>query len=251
MPRPGHITPLAANRPPLLLTSLADLPSTADVLLLDQFGVLHDGRTPYPGTVEAVRSLAESGRTLIVLSNSSLRADAALAKLQTLGFDRSWFAGGAVTSGEVAHDRLLNRPGAWWRALGHRVLHVTWGARGAVSLDGLGLTLADAASADFILAHGTEAMAQTDGSLSVTSLDGIKAVLRVAAARTPPPPFLCANPDLVTVDGGELRVMPGTLAAFYKDICGGDATVVLLGKPGRDIYSAALARVRTPPPPPA
>ena len=46
---------------------------------------------------------------------------------------------GAITSGEVTHARLSQRPGPFWQQLGQRCLHLTWGARGAVSLTGLGL----------------------------------------------------------------------------------------------------------------
>lgn len=42
-------------------------------ILLDQFGVLHDGRKPYPGAIEAVTALADSGRSVLIISNSSRR----------------------------------------------------------------------------------------------------------------------------------------------------------------------------------
>ena len=43
-------------------------------VLLDQYGVLHDGQKAYPGAVAAVEALAAAGRKLLVLSNSSRRA---------------------------------------------------------------------------------------------------------------------------------------------------------------------------------
>ena len=55
-----------------------------------------------------------------------------------MGFDAADFAG-VVTSGEVTHRHLAERPGPFWQCLGRRCLHFTWGARGAVSLDGLDL----------------------------------------------------------------------------------------------------------------
>ena len=42
-------------------------------ILLDQFGVLHDGQNPYPGAIEAVTALADSGRSVLIISNSSRR----------------------------------------------------------------------------------------------------------------------------------------------------------------------------------
>ncbi|GFH16348.1 uncharacterized protein HaLaN_12746, partial [Haematococcus lacustris] len=76
-----------------------------------------------------------------------------------MGFPAHCFKG-ALTSGEMAHRCLALRPSPWWQALGHRVLHLTWSGRGPVSLQGLGLqVVAEPEEADFILAHGTEALA--------------------------------------------------------------------------------------------
>ena len=55
-----------------------------------------------------------------------------------MGFNAQDFVG-VVTSGEVTHQHLLERPTPSWQQLGHRCLHFTWGSRGAVSLEGLGL----------------------------------------------------------------------------------------------------------------
>lgn len=62
----------------------------------------------------------------------------ALGKLQAMGFPKEAFAG-AITSGEVAHNALLHREGKFWQNLGDRCIHLTWGARGSISLEGLGL----------------------------------------------------------------------------------------------------------------
>lgn len=53
--------------------------STSECLqgvLLDQYGCLHDGQTPYTGAIEAVRTLAERGLRIVLLSNSSRREQA-------------------------------------------------------------------------------------------------------------------------------------------------------------------------------
>ena len=42
-------------------------------ILLDQFGVLHDGKTAYPSAIQAVQKLSQSGRKIVILSNSSRR----------------------------------------------------------------------------------------------------------------------------------------------------------------------------------
>ena len=62
-------------------------------VLLDQFGVLHDGKVAYPGAVDAVQRWAQAGVRVYILSNSSRRAAVALDKIESLGFAREWFAG--------------------------------------------------------------------------------------------------------------------------------------------------------------
>ena len=132
-------------------------------VLLDQFGVLHDGQKPYSGSIEAVKALAESGRKILIISNSSRSAppscrtsiyntstvrlvdelvnasagsSGALGKLEKMGFPKDAFYG-AITSGEVCHQALQNRPDEFYRGLGKRCVHITWGARGPVSLGDL------------------------------------------------------------------------------------------------------------------
>ena len=76
--------------------------------------------------------------------------------------------------------------------------------------------------ADFVLAHGTEALGRGDGLEPVPrSLEDMQELLAAAAKRQLP--LLVANPDFVTVDGDELRVMPGTFGGWYAEM-GGDVS---------------------------
>lgn len=121
------------------ISGLSNIAAKYEAVLLDQFGVLHDGRQTYSyRTVEAVRALASLGIKVFIISNSSRRSSGTIEKLKKLGFDPNWFSG-AVTSGDMAHIHLQHRPSPWWQGLGHRCIHFTWGSRGTISLDGLGL----------------------------------------------------------------------------------------------------------------
>jgi len=62
-------------------------------VLLDQFGVLHDGKQPYPQAVAAVKQLADAGKQVVILSNSSRRSGGTIGKLAKMGFEEAWFAG--------------------------------------------------------------------------------------------------------------------------------------------------------------
>eukprot|EP00873_Tetraselmis_striata_P044413 jgi/Tetstr1/464677/TSEL_009429.t1 len=225
--------------PPVVLSGVRELATRYKGVLLDQFGVLHDGKRPYPHALPAVRQMAEQGQRLLILSNSSRRAwsSGALGKLAAMGFEETAFVG-AITSGEVTHQSLANRSSPWWEALGSRCLHVTWGARGAISLEGLALQVTPKPNeAQFVLAHGTEAVGMGDGKApEPRSLAALKNLLQEAAGHKLP--MVVANPDIVTVSGSDLVTMPGTLAQWYDEF-GGE--VHLMGKPAPVIYEGAMA----------
>ncbi|PPR95785.1 hypothetical protein GOBAR_AA24883 [Gossypium barbadense] len=205
---------------------------------LDQFGVLHDGKQPYPGAISTLEKLATTGAKMVIISNSSRRASTTIEKLKNLGFDPSLFVG-AITSGELTHQYLQRRDNAWFAALGRSCIHMTWSDRGAISLEGLGLqVIENVEEADFILAHGTEALGLPSGLVRPMSLDGLEKILEHCATKKIP--MVVANPDFVTVEARALSIMPGTLAAKYEKL-GGE--VKWMGKPDKIIYESAMAMV--------
>lgn len=205
---------------------------------LDQFGVLHDGKQPYPGAISTLEKLKECGAKMVVISNSSRRSSVTLEKLKNLGFDSSIFAG-AITSGELTHQNLQRRDDSWFAFLGRSCIHMTWNERGAISLEGLGLQVVeDVHEASFILAHGTEAIGLCSGATLPMKLEGLEKILEECAARKIP--MVVANPDFVTVEARVLCDMPGKLAAKYEEL-GGE--VKWMGKPNKIIYNTAMEMV--------
>ncbi|KAG4180119.1 hypothetical protein ERO13_A10G146000v2 [Gossypium hirsutum] len=201
---------------------------------LDQFGVLHDGKQPYPGVISTLEKLATTGAKMVIISNSSRRASTTIEKLKNLGFDPSLFVG-AITSGELTHHYLQRRDNAWFAALGRSCIHMTWSDRGAISLEGLGLqVIENVEEADFILAHGTEALGLPSGLVRPMSLDGLEKILEHCATKKIP--MVVANPDFVTVEARALSIMP----AKYEKL-GGE--VKWMGKPDKIIYESAMAMV--------
>ncbi|KAK8960682.1 hypothetical protein KSP40_PGU013750 [Platanthera guangdongensis] len=194
--------------------------------LLDQFGVLHDGKKPYPGAITALKNLSNCGAKMIVISNSSRRASTTIEKLKELGFDPSLFLG-AVTSGELTHQYLQRRDDPWFSKLGRCCIHMTWCDRGAISLHGLGLEVVNGVDeADFILVHGTEALGLPSGDAQPMNIEDLEQILELCSRRRIP--MVVANPDFVTVEARALRIMPGTLGDKYEKL-GGE--VKWMGKP--------------------
>ncbi len=209
-------------------------------VLLDQFGVLQNGVEAYPGAVAAVRYLNEDcGLRILILSNSSRRSDGVLKNLEKKGFDIGCFEG-VVTSGEVTHQRLTERPDGFWKSR-KACVHFTWGERGAISLDDMGVDVVGrrVEDADFLLAHGTEGIGMPGGGeVEECSVDDMVGMLDGCVhGDGSSKPMVVANPDIVTVHGGDLRVMPGFIAKEYEER-GGE--VYRMGKPDPVIYEEAL-----------
>jgi HAD superfamily hydrolase (TIGR01459 family) len=195
--------------------------------VLDQWGVLHDGRQAYPGACETVRELGRRGKRLVVLSNSGRRATNSWRRLESLGFDPADFER-VVTSGEIAW-RMLAEPGRLPFAGPGRRCFLLTSENDRSFVEGLELTLVDTPeAADFVLAIGLD-------SASVT-LDDCRAL--ATALRRCGLPMICSNPDKVAVVPGGTGIAPGALAALYEEQ-GGE--VLWIGKPHRPIYDACLA----------
>ncbi|GAB4825864.1 hypothetical protein Ancab_008736 [Ancistrocladus abbreviatus] len=218
------------------IRQLAETQHFKHAWLLDQFGVLHDGKQPYPGAISTLEKLAATGAKMVVISNSSRRASVTVDKLRSLGFDPSLFVG-AITSGELTHQYLQRRDDDWFAALGRSCIHITWSDRGAISLEGLDLQVVEnVEEAEFILVHGTEALGAPLGSAIPKKLEDLEKILEKCADRKLP--MVVANPDYVTVEARALSIMPGTLAAKYEQL-GGE--VKWMGKPYKIIYESAMA----------
>jgi len=208
-------------------TGLGEIIGRFDLFLIDQFGVLHDGRAPYPGAVEALASIKRAGKTAIILTNSGKRAAPNTERLIELGFPRTTFDD-VVSSGEVGwHSIKDGRLGAPF-VRGARVYVI--GRRGDdYGLNGLDLRFTDnPALAEVILILGTDAPA--------TSLVDYRAILAPAALAGVP--ALGSNPDKLMHTSSGLQPAPGAIAEVFEQLGG---RVRLIGKPYPDIYRYALA----------
>jgi HAD superfamily hydrolase (TIGR01459 family) len=220
-----------------LATVFAASEGELEAVLLDQFGVLHDGRTAFPEALEAVRRLRAGGLKTAVLSNSGKRAQANAARLARLGFEPGLFDA-VLTSGELCRLRLREDLASGRLAPGARVLVVASGSD-ALPTEGLPLREAPAEEAELVLIAGRDPARR--------SLEEDLDRLRPAAFRGIR--CLCANPDLAIYgpdpDSGGAAPGAGALAAAYAEAGG---PVEWLGKPHAEIFRRALALLGDPDP---
>ena len=80
----------------------------------------------------------------------------------------------------------------------------------SISYQGLDLQVVDAAEeAEFVLAHGAEALGRSSGPPLEKSLQEIEQILECCAYKGIP--MIVANPDFVTVAASALCIMPGSV----------------------------------------
>ena len=211
---------------PQILKGLGSIAERYDAFILDQWGVLHNGRAPYPGVVEALEAMRRADKKICLLTNSGRRAQMNRDRLTEMGFPPASYDG-LITSGEAAWLGLRDRKDPRLHDLGTRALLITRDNDLEVVED-LHLSLtSDAATADFVYLSGVDSPPKT--------LDDYEPILRSAHAHGLP--MICSNPDRLAVSSDGLLIAPGTIAARYEEIGG---RVFYFGKPNRPIYEACL-----------
>jgi HAD superfamily hydrolase (TIGR01459 family) len=219
---------------PVLIGGLSDIAERFDHVLLDQWGVLHDGQRAIAGAPEAMRALRRAGKQVLVLSNSGKRAAANAARLAALGMPGDSYDA-IVTSGEACWRLLQRRDRPVFDRLGRRCLLVARGGDRSV-VEGLDFSLTGHVSdADFILVAGLDDSLADPEAWRPLWLEAITRGL----------PMICANPDLTMITASGLAPAAGRLAHLYEALGG---AVTYVGKPHAPIYEECLVLLGRPAP---
>lgn len=210
--------PSAADHP--ALSSVEQLVDQYDAFLLDQFGVIHDGKRAYPGAVDAVSLLQRSGKKVVIISNSSRRKGDTIKRLLSMGFgpceaEGSGSGSGSigskqdekvpisvVTSGDLVWQGLRDeRARQPFEDLGIRCFVFGNGEDDEEYVHSCGKVPSPISQADFILARGLFSMLGAGPDLLTKPAidytpDREAAALQAAMMRRPGGlPLLVANPD--------------------------------------------------------
>lgn len=209
-----------------VLSGLAEIAPRYDGYILDLWGVIHDGRTVYPGVIDALEHLGALGKPVVMLSNAPRRAWSLVHQMDAIGIPRGLY-GGVMSSGEAVHRELARRSDPWFADLGRRCYHL--GAESDLNLfEGLDLELVSAvAEAEFVVNSGPDHFA--------ASVEEYQPVLERMATRHLP--MICANPDIIVIHQGRAQICAGALAQFYETLGG---QVRSRGKPDPAIYADCL-----------
>ena len=209
-----------------LQRGIGEIAAAYDALILDLWGVVHDGVAPYPGVLDCLGRLAAAGKRVVILSNAPRTAERSAERLRAMGIGDGLYES-LITSGGTTREALARRDDPWFAALGRAYYYLGKDADDTL-LDGLDYgPAATPEDADFVLNTGL-AVAGDGRRLEVGDYD---AVLRRAAGLGLP--MVCANPDLAVISGGVREACAGALAEAYGTLGG---AVRCLGKPHAEVY---------------
>ncbi len=209
-----------------MINGLSEVIGNYDAVILDLWGVVHDGVTPYPNSVTAMKALKDAGIPVALLSNAPRRSSVVIARMEEMGIDRDLY-GPAVASGEIAYHQLRDRVDAWYAKLGRKVFRVG-PVRDHSMFEDQDVEVVDRLEdADWMLVTGPD-----DDNDPVSKYEDM---LHLAVSRDVP--MLCPNPDREVIRGGERIICAGAIAGRYEEL-GGD--VRWEGKPLASAYDFCL-----------
>lgn len=209
-----------------IISSLSEIAGEFDVAVLDQWGVLHNGREPYPRAIGALTSLNKFKKPVIVLSNSGKRAAVNIRRICGMGFSEQLIRH-VETSGETA-----------WRAFNEKRFPVH--RSGRMKLYPISERRLDA----------EEWAAGNKGVELVSSVDGADALLLMGLPRESGTekiaivfrraiehelPLICTNPDKSSPRGSSNIKSPGAASDEYSRLGG---RVITYGKPFPEVFEA-------------
>lgn len=207
-----------------IISSLADIAAQYDAVFCDLWGCLHNGKTPFPEAVAALRGFRQGAGKVALVTNAPRPRATVIAQLDRMGVPReAWDL--VVSSGDAAQAAMLAG------AVGRKVAHI--GAEkdedffsilpeGAVAPERVGMLEAEGIVCTGLADDLTETPDDYRAQLLLGKTRGL--------------PMLCANPDII-VDMGDKRLYcAGALAEDYAAMGG---TVFYYGKPHPPIYDLA------------
>ena len=206
---------------------VAALAREFDGFIVDQWGILHDGTTPYRGAIDCLEKLRGAGKHVVVLSNSGRREKDNIGLMAAMGFDARLFDR-FIAAGEDAREAIERRASPFHARLGRRYYAFTRDDNVSV-MEGLAVErVMRVDDADFLMVLGIDSPPLTRADYEPQLVAGAAQGL----------PMVCANPDIVRPSPDGVVDAPGSLAQRYEQL-GGE--VFYHGKPHVAIYASCLA----------
>lgn len=216
------------------VSGLAEIVDRYKLLLIDAYGVIHDGRRVFPEVNYALRRARKDGKTVIVVTNSPQRIEGVAFRLREVGVEDGNYDH-IVCSGELTWRDLEVRNAAGATSRVHFILQGS-GVRWLTDVQNP--LVQSIAEADIIVAAGMPYASEPEALASPM-------VAALAEAHSRHLTILVADSDETYPESGMVRLGPGWIARHYEKLGG---TVVEFGKPFDPIYDEAIQLAGNPDP---
>ncbi len=209
-----------------IIASIAALAGSRKAWLVDIWGVMHNGVTPFAAAAHACTRFREGGGTVLLLSNAPRPAPSVMAQLDRIGVPRESYDG-ILTSGDAARQ-LICEAVVEGRKIGH-----LGPERDRPLLEGIDAPIVALEAAEIVVCTGlfddeTETPESYAAMLSMLHANGAD--------------MICANPDLTVERGGQIVYCAGALAQAFEARGG---NVAYAGKPYPPVYRLAMQALET------
>ena len=198
-----------------------------DAVILDLWGVIHNGLTVYPAVPACLAKLRAAGIQILFLSNAPRRSKEVVKRLTELGIAREAYDH-IITSGDLVREALIARKDPFYAVLGRAYYRLgpsrDWGL-----MEGMDYRTVVFEEAEFIINTGLF----EDETETVADYETF-----IAQALARALPMVCVNPDRSVMRGPSLLPCAGALAEVYEQR-GGPTSY--RGKPYRSAYEACFA----------
>ncbi|MBN8197751.1 TIGR01459 family HAD-type hydrolase [Thalassospira povalilytica] len=209
-----------------MINGLSEVIGKYDAVILDLWGVVHDGVKAYPNSVNALEALKAAKIPVALLSNVPRRSSVVIERMENMGIARDLYSVIAA-SGDIAYRHLVDRVDPWYAALGKRVFRVG-PVRDMSMFEGQDIEIVSRLEdAEWMLVTGPD-----DDFDPLSKYENM-----LHAAKTLELPMLCPNPDREVVRDGHQIICAGALGGRYEEL-GGD--VRWEGKPFASAYDFCL-----------
>ena len=220
-----------------IIRSIHEVMDRYDHFIVDIWGVLHDGRKPFPFVNETLQELKSQQKSVVLLTNAPQRAHHIYKQLETLGVDTANIDS-IVSSGENAYESFMNANGGALenQSSPKNQLQNCFAFESSFLINEFisdcQLTrVGRLEEAAFILAiHPPHIHTHNQSDFNDQFAIAIENKI----------PMVCVNPDVGVISNGEFVPCAGHFARFFSDLGG---VVYYHGKPYKPVYEAAMKAI--------
>ncbi len=206
---------------PTFADGLRSLLPSYDAFVIDQWGVIHDGRSLYPNALKTFHKLRESAKAVVIVTNSRKRTSQNIERLASLGLRADLYAG-LISSAETLRTLLLTRPYAPWNTLGERAYVVALDEDRPLISGTQYSSVQNIENADFVILLSTpndSSMAEHEHWMRTAASRGLTVV--------------SSSAEPLTINSGGVFSGLADIAKKYQSYGG---TVLNVGKPNSLVY---------------